>query len=180
MKITFLGHVVPTKGITELVSACSKINGIKLTLIGLVEDKYKEDLNKIAIGSENAGWLTFTGEIQRHKALKLINHSDIFVLPSYREAFPFTILEAMALSKPIISTDVGAIPEILNIGGSEQCGFCIKPKDVEDLRLIIIKVLNDDILRNKMGNFSRNRVENLYSIENVFPKLLNIWSNLIG
>jgi len=180
MKIIFLGHVVPTKGITELVSACSKIKGIELILIGSVSNEYKEELNKIAIGKNNTGWLTFTGEIQRHKALKLINHSDIFVLPSYREAFPFTILEAMALSKPIISTDVGAIPEILNIGGSEQCGFCIKPRDVEELRMMIIKVLNNDILRNKMGIYSRNRVEKRYSIENVFPRLLSIWSSLIN
>jgi len=49
------------------------------------------------------------------------------VLPSHTEAFPFVVLEAMALGKAIVATDVGAIPEML----AWECGILVKPKDVE-------------------------------------------------
>ena len=179
MKVAFLGQIVPTKGVTELVTACTGIMNTELILVGPVKTTYKKELMEIALTKNNGDWLIFTGEIRRKKALRQISNADIFALPSYREAFPLSILEAMALSKPIIATDVGAISEILNINGLEQCGICVKTKDVEDLRMAVTKVLNDNNLRIQMGRCSRNRVEKLYSSEKVFPRLIVHWSELI-
>jgi len=121
----------------------------------------------------------FFGAVQREEALLQLSYADIFALPSYREGFPNSIIEAMSLSKPIVASYVGAISEILDINGTEQCGICVKPKDIDDLQMALKKVLNNKNLRNQMGIFSRNRVEKLYSSEIVFPRLLNIWSKLI-
>jgi len=179
LKVGFLGQVIPTKGVTELVTACSLIIDIELILIGPVETTYKEKLKNISLAKKNGEWLKFTGEIGRNKALCQISYLDIFALPSYREAFPLSILEAMGLSKPIVATDVGAISKMLDINGGEQCGLCFKPKDSDGLKRALLELLNNDKLRNQMGNYSRKRVEKLYSSKIVFPKLINHWSELI-
>jgi glycosyltransferase involved in cell wall biosynthesis len=179
MKVTYLGQVIITKGITELVTSCLRIQSIELILIGPVDSDYKESLKKIASERENGEWLIFTGELVREKALLYLHQADIFTLPSHREAFPFSILEAMALSKPIIAADVGAISEILDINGREQCGLCFPSKDSEKFKLILTELINNNHMRNQMGLYARKRVEKLYSSKKVFPLILEHWNNLI-
>ena len=177
MKITYLGQVVSTKGITELVTACSSIFHAELILIGPVDNNYKEELKTIFVTKKNKNnQLEFTGEISRNQALKKINKSDIFTLPSYREAFPISVLEAMALSKPIIATTVGALSEILDINGDEQCGICVPPRNTEILQEAISEMVNDENMRKLFGKRSRCRIEKYYSSEKVFSEWITTWN----
>ena len=178
-KIAFLGQIVPTKGIGELVKACTQIQDAELLLVGPVDNRYKKELEEISKAKENGCWLFFLGEVQREEALRQLIYADIFALPSYREGFPNSIIEAMSLSKPIVASYVGAISEILDIGGRGQCGQCVEPKDIKGLQAALSKILNDNKLRKKYGARARKRVEKLYSSEKVFPRLLNIWHKLI-
>ncbi|MGZ4889745.1 MAG: glycosyltransferase family 4 protein [Candidatus Angelobacter sp.] len=73
---------------------------------------------------------------------------DIFVLPSLNEGLPMTILEAMAASKPVIATKVGAIPTLIRNG---ETGLLVEARDTDGLRKAIARLLSDPDLCRRMG-----------------------------
>ena len=80
---------------------------------------------------------------------------DAYILPSYNEGLPISILEAMSYSLPIISTAVGGIPEILKNG---ENGFIMEPGDKEAIYRAIHTLMGDERLRAQMGEKSFEKV----------------------
>lgn len=174
-KICFLGWVIKSKGIEELIMAWGMISnyypGWILEIIGPYSKQYMIELLK-KYDMKN---ISFKGEKQHSEALQLISKCSVFVLPSYTEGFPNAILEAMELGKPIIATDVGAIKEMLD----PDCGIVIEPKNVESLKSAIENVLSDDRLRERYGRNARDKVRNNYDLNIIINKYINLWNNLI-
>lgn len=169
--IMFLGWCVKTKGIEELLSAWTDIESNypdwKLKIVGPYNQDYKEELEK----KYPSNSIIFEGEKGHEKALEILSKSEIFILPSYTEGFPNAVLEAMALRKPIIATDVGAISDML----SEECGIVIKPRDAKEVKKALIKLLDDEQLRKKFGDNAYYRVRKHYDIDAIYKKYLSIW-----
>jgi glycosyltransferase involved in cell wall biosynthesis len=83
----------------------------------------------------------------------------------------------MACGCAIITTPVGAIPEMLDINGEAPCGICIAPRDVEQLRVAIEELISDDDKKRVIGQRAKKRVAEQYSINNIWKQLVNIWEN---
>lgn len=175
-KLVFAGHVVPTKGVFELVEACSKIDNIQLEILGAVNEEIKSSLEKIA-GENNQEWLNITGNVSFEQVIEGMLSCDIFVLPTYTEGFPNVILESMACGCSIVTTPVGAIPEMLDINSNEPCGICVPPRNVEKLQEAIEYLLDNNDIAKRMGNLAKERVNNMYAIDKVWLQLCEIWTN---
>jgi len=179
-KIVFVGHIIPTKGVFELVEACKYIDNIKLKLIGFSNDLIKQDLLLLSERNELNQWLDICGELKQEAVIKEMLSADVFVLPSYTEGFPNVILESMACGCPIVATEVGAIPEMLDIYGTNPVGLCVEPKNVEYLRDSIMKMLKDQDFALQCGRNAQIRVNEIYSMPNVWNKMVFIWKNLLN
>ena len=174
--ITFVGHIVRTKGVFELVEACKDIPNIKVRLIGPVVDNIKSELINL---SEGADWLSFVGQIPVEDVIKEMQSCGIFVLPTYTEGFPNVILESMACRCPIITTPVGAIPEMLQIHSEHPCGVCVEPQNVSQLRDAIIDFISNPLRAQKYGQLAMERVISAYSIDTVWSKMNSIWKSIL-
>lgn len=172
--ILFVGHCVPTKGIYELGEACNKLKNIKLKLIGPIHNGIKAELIS---KTNNAEWLEIKGACDFEYVITEMLQCSIFVLPTYTEGFPNVIIESMACGCAIITTPVGAIPEMLDINGEAPCGICIAPRDVEQLRVAIEELISDDDKKRVIGQRAKKRVAEQYSINNIWKQLVNIWEN---
>lgn len=172
--VLFAGWVITTKGVTELVDAWAQLQpvGWKLQIIGPVDLTYKEAL----INQFSPVGIQFFGEMSHEQTIKLMASCDLFVLPSYSEGFPYAVLEAMSLSKAIVATSVGAVPEMLDGCGAKL----IEAKNVVSLKDALKLMISDDSLRLKVGALARERVLRNYSIEAVFPKYLNCWREAVS
>lgn len=173
-QILFVGHVYDTKGVFELVKGCNDIEGIKLRIVGKCTNKMKDNLLSISASSRNSDWIDFVGEIPHEEVLKEFFKADIFVFPSYTEGFPNVILEAMACGCPIIASNVGAIPEILDIE-NDPCGICIKPKSDKEVHDAVASLLNDKKKKDFYSEKAKHRVNSVYTMPMVWQELLNIW-----
>ncbi len=116
LRIVFVGTVLPQKGVVELVEACSRIRNpaCELEVVGPAGPEIKERLQAIARERDNGRWLRLSGSQPRPEAIRRIAMADIFVLPSYSEGFPISLLEAMACGVAIVATGVGAVPGSLD------------------------------------------------------------------
>ncbi len=176
-KIVFAGHVVPTKGVFELVQACKNIPNIEVYIVGAVTNEMESKLYEVA--GDNSTWLKIPGEQSYETVIKEMLSANVFVLPTYTEGFPNVILESMACGCPIIASAVGAIPEMLNINGESPAGICIEPKNIEQLRRAIIKMLNDDKLASTYGFNAKKRVNEMYSMPAVWKQMTDIWKSVV-
>jgi glycosyltransferase involved in cell wall biosynthesis len=179
-KIVYVGHVIPAKGIRELVEACVRYPGRTplLELVGPVGRRFQNQLKSIASVRDDGNWLQFRGSVEHNEALQHILAADLFVLPSYTEGAPNVILEAMGCGKAILGTPVGAVAEMLDIGGPEECGVCVEPRNVDALFDAMRRLLNDEGKRRELGAKARKRAERLYAVPVACAKLLDLWKSV--
>ncbi|MBE6589654.1 MAG: glycosyltransferase family 4 protein [Ruminococcaceae bacterium] len=173
-ELVFVGWVIKTKGIEELLEAWECVKDTypewKLRIIGpYAEDYYKELSSRFSFDR-----VIFDGEKKHDEAMTLLAGAEGFILPSYTEGFPNAVLEAMALEKPIIATNVGAIPDMLENG----CGIVIPAKDTEALKEALEHLLSNDKERQTMSKNARAKLESDYTVETVFGEYEKIWSAL--
>jgi glycosyltransferase involved in cell wall biosynthesis len=102
------------------------------------------------------------------------NLGDVVVLSSVREGFPYTVIEAMACGKVVVSTDVGGIREAL-----ENYGMLVKPRHSIELAAEITKLLSDEELRTGLGDASARRVANKFSIDQTIRDYRTLYNDLI-
>ena len=167
--VLFLGWVIPTKGVYELVQAWTELKPAKwqCLIAGPGSPQTQDDLRQ-RFAPEH---LEFQGEVSHDDAMRLMAQASVFVLPSHTEGFPNVIIEAMALGKAIIATDVGAMPEML----ADGCGVVIPARDTEALQTALAKVLADPQLRASMGARAMEKARREYAMDRVFVQLENLW-----
>lgn len=168
----FLGWVIPEKGIEQLVQAwaLSSPRGWDLEIAGPGSPAYQTRLLE-KYRPEN---VRFSGELPHDEAMRRLACCDLFILPSYTEAFPYVVLEAMALGKAIIATRVGAIPMML----AGDCGLLVAPRETAELAAALGRLLPDLALRESFGARAREKAQACYSIDAVMSSILAIWRNM--
>jgi glycosyltransferase involved in cell wall biosynthesis len=182
VRLVFVGLVVPEKGVVEQVEACVQLEGVELHIIGPVAHKFRKQLEYLAQRRDGGQWLHFHGPVDNTEACRQILISDIFLLPSRKvyEAFPNALLEGMALAKPVVVSDVGAMTEMIDADGENPCGVCVEPGNVESLREGLKNLLERPENWQSMGQIGRNRVETLYSTGPVMKQIRNQWAEMKG
>ena len=106
----------------------------------------------------------------------MLNSCDVYILPSYHEGLPISVLEAMSYGKPVISTNVGGIPEIVKPGFN---GWLFQPGDHQALNTIIREAMNNKDLLKQYGNNSLRLSKN-YTPESVFQSLNQLYKQVLN
>ncbi len=163
------------KGIEYLLLAfqkvCEEVSNCCLTIVG--DGPEESNLKNLSVKLGVNRKVSFAG--LRKDIFHFLNEADLFVLPSLREAFSLSVLEAMSASLPIIATRVGGLPEII---ADNQNGLLVPPKDITALADAIKKLALDHQLRQKMGKESRCRFLENYTLEKMVSNHLNFYHSL--
>ena len=172
-EIVFVGWVIKTKGIEELLCAwqsiCEKYPDWTLKIVGPCNAEYKKELES-TYACKN---VIFAGEQSHDEVLKTVSESSVFTLPSYTEGFPNAVLEAMALEKPIVATSVGAIPDML-----EGCGVVIAPESADEIAKAFDDLLCDEEKRNSFAKKAKKKLTDEYTMETVFAMYKKTWQEI--
>ncbi len=181
--VGYVGRMVAEKGIVELVQAmravAEAVPAAKLLLVGDTLDSDRDQSLKnalIQVIERNglASRVVFTGlveDVPRYMAAM-----DVFVLPSYREGMPLTIIEAMASGKAVVATDIrGCREEVVN----GVTGLLVPVKDAEALAQAIVRIIRDPELARRMGEAGRKRAEELFSEDEVLARQIDIYQELV-
>ncbi|MDP2709027.1 MAG: glycosyltransferase family 4 protein, partial [bacterium] len=117
-----------------------------------------------------------TGFIPESEKPELNHQADVVVLPSIKEGFGMTLLEAGASGLPVVASDAWSMPEIVKVG---KTGFLAKVNDVDDWVEKLIQLIKSESLRRKMGQAGRQRVRSKFTWENNINVHLKVYENLI-
>ena len=125
--LLYVGNLKHDKGVVELIKGFAKIcnNYPTLNLVYAGSGIEKERLGQLSKALNIADKVQLLGSVEHHKLPALITHAKALVLPSYNEGVPNVVLEAMACGTPVLATNVGGIPEVVD---EKICGRLIKPR----------------------------------------------------
>jgi glycosyltransferase involved in cell wall biosynthesis len=135
-----------------------------------------ENLKELANEYGIATNVKFLGPISGQPKIKLIQSAGIKILPSYGENMPMALLEAMSAKLPIISTRIGAIPEML---GEGKAGILITPGDVDGLSSAMIKLFSDEDYADAVAEEGYNMVKNRWDTKIVSATVSSLYSDLL-
>lgn len=159
----FVGRLVREKGIMELVESFRRVQAerpqAKLLIVGelLESDRDREGGQWLSAQLQQPG-IVKTGF--RSDIPELLAAGDVFVLPSYREGLPVSVMEAMAMGKPVIATNIRGCREEVVPGVS---GWLVEPRDAAGLAAKLRELTDDGQLRCRMGASGRERAERLFN-----------------
>ena len=106
--------------------------------------------------------------------VRLLAEAAIYVLPSYNEGVPISILEAMSVGLPIVTTPVGGIPDVIRDG---EEGFLVSPGSIDQLVGRIVELLSNENLRKHMGDAAQRRLRTDYSPEGSLSTLMALYES---
>ncbi|MEM7116217.1 MAG: glycosyltransferase family 4 protein [Chloroflexota bacterium] len=156
LTITSIARLAPQKGHTHLLEALTQVTKTlpQTSVLIAGAGPLRQKLEKQTTQSELQNHVRFLGSVTRTELPNLLNETDIFVLPSYWEGLPVSLIEAMSASKAFVVTDVGGNPELIHDG---QNGFVVPPANAQALAQALITLGQDKTLREKMGQASYAR-----------------------
>ena len=170
--ILFVGRLAKIKGIAELVDAFSllKDSGCNLYIIGPNEDLSQNQIDKI----QNVLGVHLCGKMKHETILSLMKGADIVVVPSLMENFSLVVLEAMACGKPVVATNVGGIPEIIE---SNYNGILIPPKDSDALAKAISFLIRNPTQARRLGEAAERTIKEHFTSDIMIQKYSKVIDN---
>jgi len=170
--VLFFGRFNPTKGPDKLVEAFKEIlkerNDITLVMVG-PDEGVKEKVKEMSKGYDR---IIIKDPIRDKKKIAgMYQAADVYVLPSYREGMPLTLIEAMSCGVPIIASPVNGVPFEMK---EPNNGYFVSYGDIKGLKEKILKILDNKEIAKKISLNNKNKAKN-YTWNNIAEKYMGVY-----
>lgn len=178
VSFVFLGRIGQRKGAFDLINAFATLpteyqSRSRLIIAGDGDVKQAQS----AIANLNlAARVTVLDWLSSEQRDALLEQADVFVLPSYNEGVPMSLLEAMSWGLPAIATPVGGIPELVT---HTKNGLLVTPGNIQELSAAMLSLIDDENLRFSLGSNARESVKPL-DVKNYLSNLVCIYYSVLG
>ncbi|MFT4225571.1 glycosyltransferase family 4 protein [Micropruina sp.] len=173
-RLLFVGRLDQVKGVTVLFDAVAELatsgTPLELTLVGDGPQRPELERRVAELGIGDA--VHFTGYQSQSAVQEHLRRCDVFVLPSFAEGVPVSLMEAMAQGKPVIATNVGGVTELVADGVN---GRVVVPGSVSALREAVAGLVADEQLRARLGAAGRERVAAEFASDTEARRLVTLF-----
>lgn len=169
MLMLVIARLVPWKGIDGLIKILPRFNKeTQLMVVGDGPDmpRLRNLVYSLGMGKQ----VIFKGQILHHRVSLYLRAADIFMLPSLYEGLPHTILEAMIVGIPIVATNIGGIPEIIEDGKE---GFLFEPGDSSGLEKLINRLAGERFTTLRLVNNAKEKIKQ-FNWDTLAEKIIRI------
>ncbi len=167
LRLLFVGAMGRLKGESDLIRALQNIRPLDPSLRLIMLGHGGGAVNPLLRNSKLHSLVEHIGPVAMDQRAEFYKRADLFVLPTYAECLPISMIEAMAAGLPVVSTTVGGIPDLIEDGVE---GFLVAPGDVEALADRIARLINNPAERRRMGERARVKAR-LYDEELALSQL---------
>jgi len=176
--IAWVGRLVPEKGLVYLLLATKEIvekhSDARLILIG--DGPLRNDLMNLVNKLGLTGKVDFIGSVDRMEVAKLLSKSSIFAFPSLKEGLPISVLEAMACGVPVVGSNISGVNDVVK---HDENGFLVQPKTPKALANAILDLLNDENLRERLGQNARRLMVEKYGWDRIINRMEEVYREAI-
>jgi glycosyltransferase involved in cell wall biosynthesis len=177
--IVTVGRLVAFKGFEQLIDACAELGRRGVDFVceiigdGPLRENLQEKVNKLSLWSR----VTLPGSLSQGAVFEKLQAADIFALPSIidrqgaSDVFPTVIMEAMSAARPVVSTQLAGIPELVV---HEETGLLVRSGDMIALVEALEQLIRNPELRLRYGRAGRMRIEQHFRIEQTIRPLLEL------
>jgi len=171
-----IARLVAQKGhrylINAFAAAVKRNSRLRLLIVGSgeLEQELKKQVRQLDLQEK----VVFTG--YRSDTDDLLNAMDIFSHPSLWEGFGLSVLEAMNMGKPVVASNVSALPELIEDG---KTGFLVPPRDVKALSDALLKLADNSSLRHKMGMSAQQRCRTFFSVDRMVQETRALYTEVL-
>lgn len=173
-RLLFVGRLAPVKGLPILLRALVPLiedfEDLKLTVIG--DGEGRKALEHQAQTAGLADHVDFVGYKNQTEVAEALAETDLFVLPSFAEGVPVVLMEAMAAARPVVTTQIAGVPELVEHG---QSGLLVPPGDADALTRAIAAILADPDRAATMGATGRERVKAAFTVTTEAARLAQLF-----
>ena len=173
----FLGLICDNKGIFDVLQTLSdhkdELRGKMLLHVGGNGETNRLELTIKQLKLDEL--VKFEGWVAKEKKKELFNLSDVYMLPSYIEGVPISILEAESYHKPIITTNIGGIPSIVK---NNITGLFITPGNRHEIYQAIKRMIENQDIRHEFGE-AGYKISTDYLPSSVIKSLINLYQNIL-
>jgi glycosyltransferase involved in cell wall biosynthesis len=178
-EILYLSNFVRTKGVLDLIDALQIVaqthSRFLVKLVGRPVDISMDELEGYVREKGLDGKVSVLGPRYGGEKVGLLEDADIFILPSYNEAFPLSVLEAMKFGLPVISTMEGGIPDMIDAG---RDGLLFPKRDVDALAREIVFLLDHPKERRSIGEAARKKFSAKFTVSVFERNLLQVFQQI--
>jgi glycosyltransferase involved in cell wall biosynthesis len=161
-RVLYVGLLTPRKGVLDLIAASSRLReegtAHELWLVGGTPDEGPEAAEPVLDAAN--GRARLLGTVPPEQMPEIYAAADVFCLPSWWEAMPMSVLEAMAAGLPVVATDVGDVARLVDHG---RTGFVVPPRSPDELAATLRELLTDCQRARTMGAEGRARAQERFS-----------------
>ena len=184
-RILYYGSVIRKKGVLELAEICNLVfkdnASARLILAGNdVKDVFTgrstQELFMEVVKSKFHNQIDFKGLLSYKAVQEEITKASVVVLPSFAEALPMTWIEAMAMEKALVTSNIGWANEVMIDG---ETGYAVDPKDHQAYSDAILQLLDSETLSKRMGINARKRVSEKFATQVVVKQNLEFYKSLV-
>lgn len=168
--ILSIGELNKNKNHRVVLEAIAKLNNKKISYIIAGEGELKSSLKDLSKKLEIEDQIHFLG--YRKDIKSLLKFSDLFIFPSYREGLSVSVMEAMAMGKPIVLSNIRGNIDLVD---HKRGGFTFNPESATELSTLISSFLDNPKLCYQFGKYNENKIKT-FSLENVLLKIKRIYS----
>lgn len=179
MSVVFSGALTVGKGIHTVVKIAERLADVRFQLIGDGPPESRVALLQRISECGLDGRVKVLGPVTYGEVLARLTMSDVFLFPSAFkfEAFPFSVLEAMAVGLPVVASPVGAIPEMIDVPDG---GYLFAPDDVAGYVGALSSLRNSPAMRRRMGQHNREKAMREYDYDVVVDQLCGIYRGVLA
>lgn len=176
LRIGYLGRIEPNKGMTELLEACKRLKADKVDFRLVIAGKEQTEGEYLPRFQQELGEnFEYAGLVSGQTKCDFLRSLDAFVLPTYFEGLPMSLLETMSYGITPITTPVGSIPQVVEDGVN---GVFIKDHDVDSIVEAVKRLSGNRELLGRLGEAARKTIFSQFSPEAYVEKLMGIYFNV--
>jgi len=175
--VLFTGALRAGKGLFDFIECgkyvCEVHSNVKFVICGSGPFLHKLVQKVRWMGLQKR--IVFLGFASRNEIIQTYQNAAVHVVPSRHEGLPTVLLEAMSCGLPVVATNIGGNCEVISSGVN---GFLVPPKSPEVMAKTVLKLLDDDALRKKIGEAARKTIEKYYTWDRIADNIIKCYENM--